>query len=111
MDGHAGGRNVDLVGGREGSKLRRAKKFREAFHWGNPTTSVVKRTVAKQPDVAVKLGELHSVTYKTKKKGENIELFEHEFEGRKPWLAMDVDNKRLHMLGGSYTVTADGITG
>lgn len=59
----------------------------------------------------MKLGELHSVTYKTRKKGEPVELFEHEFEGKKPLLAMDIDNKRLHLLGGSYTVTADGITG
>ncbi len=59
----------------------------------------------------MKLGELHSVVYRTHKRGERAQLFEHEFEGRKPWLAMDVSNKRLHLLGGSYTVTADGITG
>jgi len=67
--------------------------------------------VSPLPKVAVKLGELHSVTYRTKKRGEAAELFEHEFEGRKPWLSMDIKNKRLHVLGGSYTVTADGITG
>lgn len=51
------------------------------------------------------------MTYRTKKRGEAAQLFEHEFEGRKPWLSMDISNKRLHVLGGSYTVTADGITG
>jgi hypothetical protein len=51
------------------------------------------------------------VTYRTKKRGETATLFEHEFEGRRPWLAMDIENKRLHLLGGSYTVTDRGITG
>lgn len=51
------------------------------------------------------------MVYRTHKRGESAQLFEHEFEGRRPWLAMDIDNKRLHLLGGSYTVTADGITG
>lgn len=91
--------------------MEKARKFREEFHWGLPARAIVKRAVHKQPEVAVKLGELHAVTYRTKKKGEKIQLFEHHFEGKKPWLAMDVDNKRLHLLGGSYTVTADGITG
>ncbi len=72
---------------------------------------MVTRRASKTPDVAVKLGSVHSITYRTKKRGEAAQLFEHEFEGRRPWLAMDVDNKRLHFLGGSYTVTADGITG
>lgn len=57
------------------------------------------------------MGDVHSITYRTRKRGEKAHLFEHEFEGRLPWLAMDVDSKRLHFLGGSYTVTADGITG
>lgn len=51
------------------------------------------------------------MTYKTKKRGESALLYEHTFEGPRPWLGMDVDNKRLHFLGGGYTVTADGITG
>ncbi len=59
----------------------------------------------------MKLGTLHSVCYQTKKKGEPVQLFEHEFEGKKPWLAMDVENKRLHLLGGSYTVNSRGIVG
>ncbi len=63
------------------------------------------------PEVAVKLGELHSVTYRTKKRGEPVQLFEHEFEGKKPWLAMNVEDKRLHLLGGSYTVNSRGIVG
>ena len=59
----------------------------------------------------MKLGEVYSITYRTRKRGEKARLFEHEFEGKLPWLGMDVDSKRLHFLGGSYTVTADGITG
>ena len=59
----------------------------------------------------MKLGEVHSIVYKTKKRGERALLFEHEFEARRPTLVMDIDNDRLHLLGGGYAVTADGITG
>jgi hypothetical protein len=71
----------------------------------------VARRASPKPKVAVKLGDLYSVTYRTRKKGEPVTLFEHEFEGHLPTLAMDIENKRLHLMGGSYTVTADGITG
>ena len=57
------------------------------------------------------LGELVSVTYRTRKRGESAQFFEHEFEGKRPRLGMDIRNKRLHLVGGDYTVTADGITG
>jgi hypothetical protein len=99
------------AGGKDDPRIKAASDFREAFHWGFPTKAIVQRRVSPSPEVAVKLGELHSVTYRTKKKGEPAELFEHDFEGELPWLAMDVTNKRLHVLGGDYTVTSRGITG
>jgi hypothetical protein len=67
--------------------------------------------VSPPPEVAVKLGRLHSVCYETHKRGESARLFEHEFEGERPWLAMDVDNQRLHLIGGSYSVEGRGIVG
>lgn len=100
------------VGGRKDDpRVEKAAEFRKAFHWGFPAKRIVNRRPSPPPEVAVKLGELHSVTYRTHKKGEKARLFEHEFEGRRPTLAMDIDNKRLHLLGGDYTVTDAGITG
>ncbi len=99
-------------GGRKGDpRVEEAAQFREDFAWGYPARRIVERRASKPPEVAVKLGRLHSVTYETRKRGESARLFEHTFEGRRPDLAMDIDNRRLHLVGGSYTVTADGITG
>ncbi len=60
----------------------------------------------------VKLGKLHSVTYLAKKGNEPPTLWEHEFGeegGKQPDLVMDVDSKRLHIVGGDYTVEDVGI--
>lgn len=92
-------------------EVSRAIDFRREFHWGYPARKVSRRRVSPAPRVLVELGRVHSVTYRTRKKGESAQLFEHEFEGAHPSLAMDIRNKRLHIVGGSYTVTADGITG
>jgi hypothetical protein len=92
--------------------VERAKEFREKFHWGIKGRKVRRRKVAKPPRVATKLGELVNVTYKTKKRGEKARHFVHEFGeegGRRPTLAMDIENKKLHIVGGDYDVTADGI--
>lgn len=93
-------------------RVQKALNFRKEFHWGYPAKRVSKRKVAKRPKVLVQLGELASVTYRTNKKGESAQFYKHDFDSRrKPKLCMDVDNKRLHLVGGGYTVTADGITG
>lgn len=66
-----------------------------------------------RPRVLVKLGELDSVTYVTKKGREPVTHYEHEFGeegGKRPVLAMD-ERKRLHVVGGDYTVTKAGIEG
>lgn len=111
-------RNPKEEGGGGGRRLRhrdpdvqKAIDFREAFHWGIPARTVAKRKIYPRPRVLVELGRVHSITYKTKKRGETARLFEHEFEGALPTLGMDIRNKRLHFVGGSYTVTDDGITG
>lgn len=92
--------------------VQRAIEFRERFHWGLPAKSVGRRNVSPTPRTAVKLGKLEGVIYRTQKKGNKGKVsYIHEFEENIPDLLMDVDNKRLHIAGGSYTVTEDGITG
>lgn len=91
--------------------MQKAIDFRREFHWGIPARRLKRRKVSPEPKVLTELGELVSVTYRTRKRGESAQFFEHEFEGRKPRLGMDVRNKRLHLVGGTYTVTKEGITG
>jgi len=76
-----------------------------------PAKRVKRRHVSPAPKVLTELGELVSVTYRTHKRGEDAQFFEHEFEKARPRLGMDIRNKRLHVVGGGYTVTPDGITG
>jgi hypothetical protein len=91
--------------------VQKAIDFRREFHWGIPARRVTRRKVSPAPKVLTELGEVVAVTYRTHKRGESAQLFEHEFEGRRPRLGMDIRNKRLHFLGGDYTVTKEGITG
>ena len=91
--------------------VQKAIDFRREFHWGIPARRVKSRKVSPVPKVLTELGEVVSVTYRTHKRGESAQFFEHEFEGRRPRLGMDIRNKRLHFLGGDYTVTKEGITG
>lgn len=85
--------------------------FRREFHWGIPAKRISRRRVSPRPKVLTDLGEVVEVTYRTRKRGEKAQFFTHDFEGKKPRLGMDIRNKRLHFVGGSYTVTPDGITG
>jgi hypothetical protein len=95
-----------------GDALERAKEFRRAFAWGIPARKVTRRKVSPLPSTLVELGRLEEITYRTAKAGESARLFEHRFGedgGKKPSLAMDIENKRLHILGGDYTVSDRGI--
>jgi len=91
--------------------VQKAIKFRKDFHWGYGAKAVSTRSLSPTPRTLVQLGKLQAVTYNTKKKGERANFFVHDFEGSQPILAMDIRNKKLHIIGGSYTVTDDGITG
>lgn len=104
-------RTPDVWGDPDDPRVEQAADFREKFHWGNPTRSIRKRAVPKPPEVAVKLGTLEGVIYRTNKRGDGMTSYVHEFEGRKPSLLMDIDNKKLHIAGGSYGVIDDGIIG
>lgn len=60
----------------------------------------------------MKLGVLEEVTYRTTKGDTGRASYVHAFGeegGKKPALAMDPKNKRLHVVGGDYTVTRRGI--
>jgi hypothetical protein len=92
-------------------RVRRAARLREAFAWGIPARRVRSFEAAPTPAVVMDLGTLEAVTYRTHKKGERARYFVHDFEGPRPVLSMDVDNKRLHITGGGYTVTSRGIEG
>jgi hypothetical protein len=92
-------------------EVAEAAKFRREFHWGNPARRVVRRSVHVPPRVLADLGEVSAITYRTKKRGEKAQFFEHEFERRRPRLGVDPKTKRLHLVGGTYTVKAAGITG
>lgn len=87
-----------------------ASAFREAFTWGQSKGRRISRVnVSKTPRRLVKLGTLEQVTYSTTKKGDGFSHYVHDFESKRPTLAMDLDNRRLHVVGGGYTVTSRGI--
>jgi hypothetical protein len=93
-------------------KVDNAKDFYKGFHWGNEPKKLVSASVSKLPKVATELGELVTVTYKTRKGSEPPTYYEHEFGeegGKRPKLVADVDNKKLHVVGGDYTITDAGI--
>lgn len=95
----------------QSERLKRAVESYESFHWGDKPTKFLHKKISKTPRVGVKLGKLVSVAYETHKNGEHA-VWEHEFGeegGKRPDLVMDADNKRLHIVGGSYDVRPEGI--
>lgn len=91
--------------------IERAKQAFKGFHWGRSSRRAIRSKPSPRPAALVKLGRLEAVTYSTKKGGE-FAHWEHEFGeegGRKPTLAMDPSNKRLHIVGGDYKVEDRGI--
>lgn len=93
------------------TRLKKAIEFYKDFHWGDHAEKLVKKDMSPVPTVGVKLGKLDAVVYSTHKNGERA-TWEHEFGeegGRRPDLVMDVDNKRLHIVGGDYNVEPRGI--
>lgn len=94
---------------RDGAAVAKAKKFREEFTWGIPAKRVKRARVSKAPRHLVELGKLEAVTYSTDKNGDGLSNYVHQFDRPLPVLAMDLDNKRLHVVGGGYTVTDRGI--
>ena len=95
-----------------GPDLGAARRAYEAFQWGRKPRRVTRARVSPEPEVLAQLGQLTHVTYQTKKGSEKVALYEHAFGeegGRRPVLALDPKSGRLHIVGGSYRVTARGI--
>ncbi len=93
-------------------RLEKAMSFYKDFHWGDKAQRVLRKKFSPVPKVAVKLGKVEAIAYATHKDGERA-VWEHEFGeegGKRPDLVMDVDNKRLHIVGGDYDVKPEGIT-
>jgi hypothetical protein len=81
-------------------------------HWGLEPTTDAKRDVPEPGDNAklIGLGELVSVTYRTKKKGDRRDTdYVHKFEKTRPVLAYGDKDGRLFIAGGDYKVEARGI--
>lgn len=89
--------------------MRRAADFRRAFTWGRPAHRVRRANVSPAPRALTELGRLKAVIYSVNKEGDGPSEYIHEFEAPRPALAMDIDNRRLHVVGGGYTVTRRGI--
>lgn len=92
-------------------RLKRAVATYEGFHWGDPPDRISRRKVSTAPKIGVKLGKLVAVAYETHKNGERA-VWEHEFGeegGKRPDLVMDSETEKLHIVGGSYTVSDAGI--
>jgi len=93
-------------------ELQKAADFYEDLHWGIPPKAVKRAKVPRTPKALAELGELESVVYSTDKNGDGFSNYEHEFGeegGEKPLLAVDPENKKLHVVGGDYTVEDRGI--
>jgi len=104
-------RNPLFAGGGED---RDAVKFYKNFHWGRKPKKFKRVKASPRPRRLVQLGVLEAVTYSAKKGADALADYIHHFgEGgtKRPILAADPSNRRLHILGGGYDVRPEGITG
>lgn len=92
--------------------VEKAADFYEDLHWGIGPDIVKRAKIPRTPKALAELGRLESVVYSTEKAGDGNSRYVHDFGeegGEKPLLAVDPDNKRLHVVGGDYTVEDRGI--
>ena len=92
--------------------LQKAADFYEDLHWGIEPETVKRAKIPRTPKAVTELGQLESVVYSTDKNGDGFSHYEHAFGeegGEKPLLAVDPENKKLHVVGGDYTVEDRGI--
>ncbi len=100
------------MNGAHSEELERAEDFYRSFHWGRGHKRVARVKVPPAPRTLVELGRLDAIEYATTKKGDGPSVYRHKFGeegGRRPRLAVDVRNNRLHVVGGDYTVEPRGI--
>lgn len=94
------------------AEVERAARAYQAFHWGTEPRKQVRVKVPRPSGRLWAIGKLHSAAYTTTKGKEGRHTWEHEFGeggGKKPTLA--TDGKRLFVIGGTYKIKPEGITG
>lgn len=93
-----------------GSEMARARRTAEMWNEFPATTAtrlkVRSRTI---PSTLVKLGDVHSVVYRSNKYDGKNKLHEHRFKRPLPVLASDPDGRVAHFVGGDYKITGDGL--
>jgi len=100
------------MNGAAAARRDEAEDFYRRFHWGHEAKRAIPVKVPKTPRTLVQLGRLEAVEYSTNKKGDGPSVYRHKFGeegGRRPRLAVDVESRRLHVVGGDYTVEERGI--
>jgi hypothetical protein len=100
------------MNGAAADRLERAEDFYRDFHWGHEAKRSIPVKVPKTPRTLVQLGRLEAVEYTTNKKGDGPSTYRHKFGeegGRRPRLAVDIESRRLHVVGGDYTIEPRGI--
>jgi hypothetical protein len=110
--GGGGARRNPLFAG--GDEDRDAVKFYKDFHWGRKPKKFKRVKPSPRPRRLVQLGVLEAVTYSAKKGADALADYIHHFgEGgtKRPVLAADPTNRKLHIVGGGYDVRPEGITG
>lgn len=93
-----------------GSEVARAK--RTAQMWNEFPATTAKRVRIRSrtiPSTLVKLGDIHSVVYRSNKYDGKHKLHEHRFKRPLPVLTSDPDGRAMHIVGGGYSITGDGI--
>lgn len=92
------------------TELERAK--RTSKMWNEfPATRVKRLRVPSRtiPKHLVQLGQLHTVVYRSNKYDGKYKLHEHRFKRPLPVLTSDPDGRTMHIVGGGYSITGDGI--
>jgi hypothetical protein len=89
-------------------------EFYRETHWGVSPRRRRRTAISELPRKLVEMGALEAVIYTTRKGGRKLADYIHHFGedgGKRPSLAVDPKNKRLHIVGGSYDVRPEGIVG
>lgn len=89
-------------------EMARAAKLYESFRERAPTR-VKKLGIAGPPRIAVDIGHVEFIGYRTTH-GRKLTLYQHDFApGSRPLLCVSPDGKQLLLLGGRYQFTGRGI--
>jgi hypothetical protein len=94
-----------------GSNVAAAAKTVRMFQDRGPIPVKAKRMKAPTPlkDTAAELGKLVGVVYRSDKFDGKTRDYEHDFSKPLPSLVTDPEGRGLHVVGGRYKVTPDGI--